>query len=274
LEDTLCQKYQEENIMILAIDVGNTNIVMGCIDQEQIYFISRLATNHLKTDEQYAVELKSILELHDVVLADIDGSIISSVVPPLTNTMKRAIQIITRKDPMVIGPGLKTGLNIMTDDPAQLGSDLVAAAVAALAQYPKPLIIFDMGTATTVSVIDAKGTFLGGIIYPGIMISLDALSSRTAQLPRISLEAPKHVIGGNSIDSMNSGVTYGSAGMIDGLIDRIEEEIGMPATTIVTGGLAKYIAPYCRRKVNHDADLILKGLYIIYNKNAKVPKKS
>ncbi len=259
--------------MILAIDVGNTNIVMGCIDQDKIYFIARLATNHLKTEEQYAIELKSILELYEFAPSRIDGSIISSVVPPLTNIMKQAIFIITKKEPMVVGPGVKTGLNIMTDNPAQLGSDLVVAAVAALDQYKKPIVIFDMGTATTVSVIDEKGIFLGGVIFPGIRISLDALSSKTSQLPRISLEPPKHVIGRNSIDSMNSGVTYGNAAMMDGLIERIEEELGMPVTTIATGGLAKYIAPYCKKEVTYDADLMLRGLFIIYRKNDKtVPK--
>jgi len=174
--------------MILAIDVGNTNIVLGCVDQEKIYFIARLATDHLKTEDQYAVELKSILELYEFNPSRIDGSIISSVVPPLTNVMKQATFFVTKKEPMIVGPGLKTGLNIMTDNPAQLGSDLVVAAVAALAQYKKPIAIFDLGTATTVSVIDDKGKFLGGIIMPGINISLAALSSRTSQLPRISLE--------------------------------------------------------------------------------------
>jgi type III pantothenate kinase len=259
--------------MILAIDIGNTNIVMGCVDPEKIYFIARLATNHLKTEEQYAVELKSILELYGFEPSCIDGSIISSVVPPLTNVMKQAILIITGREPMIVGPGLKTGLNIVIDNPAELGSDLVVAAVAALAQYPKPIVVFDLGTATKASVIDAKGTFLGGIIFPGIKISLDALSKNTSQLPHISLDAPKRVVGRNSIDSMTSGVTYGNAAMIDGLIDRIEEEIGMPVTTIVTGGLAKYIAPYCKKKVTYDPDLILKGLFMIYKKNEKTGTK-
>lgn len=255
--------------MILAIDVGNTNIVMGCIDRDRIYFIARLATNHLKTEEQYAVEFKSILELHEFDVTRIDGSIVSSVVPPLTNIMRQAVQIITKMEPMVVGPGLKTGLNIMMDNPAQLGSDLVVAAVAAMAEYPKPLIIFDLGTATTISVIDEKGTFLGGVIIPGINISLDALTSRASQLPKISFEAPKRVIGRSSIESMNSGVMFGNAAMMDGMIERIEDEIGMEATTIATGGLARFILPFCKREVIHDPDLMLKGLYLIYTKNEK-----
>lgn len=258
--------------MILAIDVGNTNIVLGCIDQEKIYFIARLATNHVKTEEQYAVELKSVLELYEFDPVRIDGSIISSVVPPLTNIIRQATLIVTKKEPMVVGPGLKTGLNIMTDNPAQLGSDLVVAAVAAISQYKKPLIIFDLGTATTVSVIDDKGTFLGGVIVPGINISLDALSSRTSQLPRISLEPPKKIIGRNTIDSMNSGVAYGNAAMIDGLIEGIEDEIKMTATVIATGGIAKHIIPYCKKEVVYDSNLMLKGLFLIYKKNEKATK--
>ncbi|MHB1485873.1 MAG: type III pantothenate kinase [Saccharofermentanales bacterium] len=255
--------------MILAIDVGNTNIVMGCVDRDKIYFVARLATNHMKTDVQYAVELKSILELNDFDCSRIDGSIISSVVPPLTNIIKQATLIITGKEPMIVLPGLKTGLNIKIDNPAQLGSDLVVGAVAAMAQYPKPSVIVDLGTATKFSVIDSKGIFLGGVIMPGVNISLDALTSHTAQLPRISLESPKIVIGTNTIDSMNSGIVYGTASMIDGMIARIEDEISMPVTVIATGGLAKFIVSHCKREIIYDPDLMLKGLYLIYSKNEK-----
>lgn len=255
--------------MILAIDVGNTNIVMGCVDRDKIYFVARLATNHMKTDVQYAVELKSIIELNDFDCSRIDGSIISSVVPPLTNIIKQATSIITGKEPMIVLPGLKTGLNIKIDNPAQLGSDLVVGAIAAMAQYPKPIVIVDLGTATKFSVIDSKGVFLGGVIMPGVNISLDALTSHTAQLPRISLESPKIVIGTNTIDSMNSGIVYGTASMIDGMIERIEDEIAMPATVIATGGLAKFIVSHCKRKIIYDPDLMLKGLYLIYLKNEK-----
>lgn len=258
--------------MILAIDVGNTNIVLGCIDQDKIYFIARLATNHDKTEEQYAVELKNIIELHEFDVNSIDGSIISSVVPPLTNIMKVATAIITKKEPMIVGPGIKTGLNIRIDNPAQLGSDLAVGAVASLAQYPKPTIIFDLGTSTTTSVIDENGVFLGGTIIPGINISLEALWSRTSQLPRISLESPKQVIGRNTIDSMNSGILHGNASMLDGMIERIEEELGQSATAIATGGLAKLVLPFCKRSVIYDPDLMLKGLYLIYKKNEKSGK--
>ena len=255
--------------MILAIDVGNTNIVMGCLDQAEIRFEARLATNHTKTAEQYAIELKNILELYAFDPATIEGSIISCVVPPLTNVLKKAVELVTRKSPMVVGPGVKTGLNIMTDNPGQLGSDLVVGAVAAIAEYPAPMVIFDLGTATTASVIDGNKTFLGGIIHPGINISLAALTSSTSQLPRISIEKPARVIGRNTVDSMTSGIVFGNASMMDGMADRIEEELGQPVTVIATGGLAGLIAPYCRRTVLYDPDLMLKGLFRIYRKNTR-----
>lgn len=258
--------------MILAIDVGNTNIVMGCLDHDEIRFEARLATDHAQTAEQYAIELKNILELYDFDKSQIDGSIISSVVSPLTSVLKRAVELVTRKTPLIVGPGLKTGLNIKIDNPGQLGSDLVVGAVAALAEYPVPLVIFDLGTATTASVIDSTRTFLGGIIYPGINVSLTALTSTTSQLPKISIEKPARVVGRNTIDSMTSGIVYGNASMMDGMADRIEEELGQEVTVISTGGLAGLISPFCRRQVIHDPDLMLKGLYLIYMKNIKTDK--
>lgn len=258
--------------MILAIDVGNTNIVMGCLNRDEIRFVARLATDHSQTAEQYAIELKNILELYDFDKSQIDGSIISSVVSPLTGVLKRAVELVTKKTPLIVGPGLKTGLNIKIDNPGQLGSDLVVGAVAALAEYPVPLIIFDLGTATTASVIDSTRTFLGGIIYPGINVSLTALTSTTSQLPKISIEKPARVVGRNTIDSMTSGIVYGNASMMDGMADRIEEELGQEVTVIATGGLAGLISPFCRREVIHDPDLMLKGLYLIYMKNIKTDK--
>lgn len=258
--------------MILAIDVGNTNIVMGCLNRDEIRFEARLATDHSQTAEQYAIELKNILELYDFDKSQIDGSIISSVVSPLTGVLKRAVELVTKKTPLIVGPGLKTGLNIKIDNPGQLGSDLVVGAVAALAEYPVPLIIFDLGTATTASVIDSTRTFLGGIIYPGINVSLTALTSTTSQLPKISIEKPARVVGRNTIDSMTSGIVYGNASMMDGMADRIEEELGQEVTVIATGGLAGLISPFCRREVIHDPDLMLKGLYLIYMKNIKTDK--
>ncbi len=253
--------------MILALDVGNTNICIGCFQDGKILFTGRMSTDHSKTADEYAIGFNSIIRLYGHHAADVEGSIISSVVPPLNRILKDAVKRLTGTVPLQIGPGLKTGLNILLDNPGQMGADLVVDAVAAIHQYPKPLIIIDMGTATTVSVVDRESRYQGGLILPGVKISQDTLTGRTSQLPRISLEAPAHVIGKNTIDCMKSGAIFGNAAMLDGLIDRIEEEIGEKATVVATGGLAECIIPNCRREVHYDPDLLLKGLMIIYEKN-------
>ena len=253
--------------MILAIDIGNTNIVVGCIDKEKTYFIERLSTVRTKTELEYAVDIKVVLDLYHVKRADIEGCIISSVVPQITNIAKLAVEKILKKEPIVLGPGVKTGLNIMMDHPGQLGADLVADAVAGIAEYQVPLIIVDMGTATTVSVVDDKKNYVGGMIMPGMRVSLDALTARASQLSGISIEAPKRLIGKNTIECMKSGVLYSNAAAIDGIIERIEEEIGQKATVIATGGLAKKIVPHCKKEIILDEYLLLKGLMVIYVKN-------
>lgn len=253
--------------MILALDIGNTNIVVGCIDDEKTYFIERLSTVRTKTELEYAVDIKTVLDIYSVSASDIEGCIISSVVPQITNVAKLAAEKILQKSALVLGPGVKTGLNIKMDHPSQLGADLVADAVAGIAEYPTPLIVFDMGTATTASVINKEKEYIGGMIMPGVGVSLDALTARASQLSGISIEAPRKVIGKNTIDCMKSGILYSSAGSIDGIIDRIEEELGEKATVIATGGLAKKIIPYCRKKIIMEDDLLLKGLLIIYEKN-------
>lgn len=255
--------------MVLAFDIGNTNIVMGAFEGEHVVFQTRLSTSLDKTEAEYVVLVKNLLEIYGVNRQDIEGSIISSVVPPLVNIIKHVMVLLTGKAPLVVGPGLKTGLNIAVGDPSELGSDLVVAAVAALQKYPKPLIILDMGTATTFSVLGKKGEFLGVIIYPGVMVSFDALTERTAQLPRISFEEPSRIIGTNSPDSMQSGLIYGNAAMVDGLIERIEGELGEQATVVATGGLSASIVPHCKRQIICDDDLLLDGLRIVYEKNRK-----
>jgi len=253
--------------MILAIDIGNTNIVIGCVEQEKIYFIERLSTVRTKTELEYAVDIKTVLDIYHINKEEIDGCMISSVVPQITNIAKLAAEKIVKKEVIVLGPGVKTGLNIKMDNPASLGADLVADAVAGIAEYPAPMIIIDMGTATTASVVDENKQYIGGMILPGVGVSLDALTSRASQLSGISIEEPKHVIGKNTIDCMKSGVLYSNAGAIDGIIDRIEEELGQKTTVIATGGLAKKIVPFCKRDIILDEDLMLKGLLIIYEKN-------
>jgi len=255
--------------MLLAIDIGNTNLVIGCMENDQILFKARIATDRLRTSDQYGVEIKNMLEAYGVQIKDIDDCIISSVVPPVFNSVKTGVIKIIGKQPIVVGPGLKTGLNIHVDVPSQVGSDRIVIAVAALAEYKAPLILMDLGTATTIEVVEPENTYLGGVIIPGVKISLDALTSRAAQLPGISLERPRQVIGKNTIDCMRSGMIYGTAAMIDGLIDRMEEELGHPSTLVATGGMAQFITPLCKHNIILEKDLLLKGLNIIYKKNKK-----
>ena len=253
--------------MILAIDIGNTNIVIGGIDKENTRFIERVATVRTKTELEYAIDIKNVLDIYQIDPGELEGGIVSSVVPQITDIMRIAAEKILKKEIMVVGPGLKTGLNILMDFPGQLGSDLVADSVAGIAFYQTPLIIFDLGTATTVCVVDEKKNYIGGMIYPGLQVSLDALTVRAAQLQGVGLDQPKRVIGKNTIECMKSGVLYSNAAAIDGLIDRIEEELGMKATVLATGGLAKKIIPHCRKNIVLDEDLLLKGLRVIYEKN-------
>ncbi len=255
--------------MILAIDIGNSNIVLGCIEGRTILKEARIATDIIKTSDQYCAELKGILDLLEVDARKIEGSIISSVVPPVLNSFRTAVIKLTGKNPLVVGPGIKTGLNILLDNPALAGGDLIVAAVAALAEHKPPLLIVDMGTATTITAIDAKGSFLGGCICTGVKLSAEALSGRTAQLPAISLEAPRKAIGRNTIDCMRSGLMMGAAAMLDGMISRMERELGQPATVLATGGIARFVLPMCERKMLYDKDLLLKGLALLYENNRR-----
>lgn len=255
--------------MLLAIDIGNSNIVVGFVDGGKIICKARMATDIIKTSDQYWIELKGIFGLFEIAPEQIDGVIISSVVPPVFNSCLTAVKKMTGLEPLVVGPGMKTGVNILLDNPAQIGSDLIVAAAAALREYPTPTIIIDMGTATTITVLDKNGAFLGGSICPGVKIASEALSGRTAQLPSISLEAPAKAIGRNTIDSMRSGLMVGNAAMLDGLISRMEKELGQKATVVATGGIARYIIPMCEREILYDHDLLLKGLVILYENNKK-----
>lgn len=254
--------------MLLAIDVGNTNIVLGCIEGDTIRFTARLATDRTRTADEYALMLASIFALRGFSSKEVCGSIISSVVPELKPVFQRAVQMLCGVTPLVVGAGVKSGLDIKIDNPAQLGSDLVVGAVGAMARYPKPLLVFDFGTATTLSVIDGRGRYRGGMIMPGLRLAVEALSSRTAQLPHVDLEAPTRVIGTNTVDCMNAGAIYGNAAMLDGVIERVEEELGEKIAAVVgTGGLAGKVAPYCRHRIELCDDLMLWGLKIIYEKN-------
>lgn len=259
--------------MLLAIDIGNTNIVIGGIQDDKIVFEARVATDHIKTSDQYGVDIKNILSLFEVRPGDIQDCIISSVVPPVFNSVRTGVVKVIGKQPMVVGPGIKTGLNIQMDTPSQVGSDRIVIAVAALAEYEPPLILLDLGTATTIEVVGKGSTYMGGCIIPGVRISLEALTSRTAQLPGIRLDKPKRVIGKNTVDCMRSGIMYGTAAMVDGMLDRVEEELGYSTTVVATGGMAQFVAPLCRREIKLEKDLLLKGLNILYKKNVQEKRK-
>jgi len=255
--------------MILTIDIGNSNIVLGGVEGSEIRFEARLRTDATKTSDEYCIDLKMILEVYGISDQDIEGSIIASVVPQVLNSMQTAVKKLTGKAALVVGPGLKTGLNIQIENPAQTGADLVVGCVAALREHKAPMIIVDMGTATTMIVLDKNSTMVGGCIIPGVKISMDALTDRTALLPGLQLDQPKKAIGRNTIDCMRSGIMMGAACMIDGMINRMEEELGYETTVIATGGIAKFVLPMCRKEIIYDKDLLVKGLATLYRENKR-----
>ena len=255
--------------MILAVDIGNTNIVLGAIEGEKILFLERMATDRSATEMEYLVRIRSVLLFRNIRAEELEGAIICSVVPIVTMHVRPAVEQLTGKRAVVVGPGIKTGLRISIDNPGALGADRVADAVAAVNHYPVPLITIDMGTATTVGVVDETKTFIGGMIVPGVMVSLNALAGGTAQLPHISLDPPKEAIGRNTVDCMRNGIIYHNAAGVDGMIERIEQQLGKKCTVVMTGGLSAVIAPHCKHELIVDPELLLKGLMILYRKNAK-----
>ena len=255
--------------MILAIDVGNSHVVLGGVENGNCRSIARLATDATKTDCEYAVLMRDVLDLEGVTLDTNHGCIISSVVPPVTVLLKDAYRILRHDEALVVGAGIKTGLDIRIDDPATLGADLVVGAVGALKLTEPPLIIIDMGTATTLFAVGPKNTFLGGAIMPGLNLSISALAGGTSQLSSVNINAPKKAIGTNTEDCILSGVVIGHAAMIDGMIERMEAELGQKATAIATGGLSSVVAPYCKHELRLEPELLLKGLAVLWDKNKK-----
>ena len=256
--------------MILTVDVGNANIVIGVVRNERILFDAKLRTDTTKTSDEYCIDLKMLMEVYKIQPEQIQGAIIASVVPQVLNSMQSAVRKLTGKTALVVGPGLKTGLNIQVENPSQTGADLVASAVAALQEHEAPLIIVDMSSTTTITVLDKHGTLIGGSIGPGVKMSLDALTDRTALLPGLQLDQPKKVIGRNTIDCMRSGVMLGAACMLDGMVERMEGELGYRATVVATGSIARFIVPMCRREIIYDKDLLLKGLAALYRENCRL----
>lgn len=253
--------------MLLAVDVGNTNVVLGLVEGEEIQLVQRLSTDRNATGYEYALRVRDTLALKGADSKGISGAIISSVVPPATAALREAVRLLTGLEPIVVRPGIRTDLPILTDNPAAVGADRVVDAVAARAHYPLPLIVLDMGTANTVSVLNESGSFLGGVIMPGLRLSMDALTRATSLLPQVSLDTPRSVIGKNTADSLRSGLLLGCASTLDGIFERIESELGRSCTVVATGGMAGAVIPLCRHKITHDPDLLLRGLAILYKMN-------
>lgn len=251
--------------MILAVDAGNTTIVLGVLDGERLVCSGSLSTNVYETEIEFAMKLKSFLEINNA--DSIEGAIISSVVPALVRTIKKGIKLVCSVEALVVGPGVKTGLNIRLDNPAETGADIVVCDVAVINKYPLPAIVFDFGTATTASVIDKNGAHLGGAIMCGVKTGINALSSSAAQLPQIDISAPSRMIGRNTIDAMKCGSVIGTAAMLEGMVARFEEQLGEKATVVITGGLGKAIARAARIDAVVDENLLIDGLRIIYEKN-------
>ncbi|MCI5813678.1 MAG: type III pantothenate kinase [Prevotella sp.] len=250
---------------LLTVDIGNTNIVVGILDGTNLIKSARIGTDRRKTYFDFLLQLRQMMEVFGIGTADIVDGILSSVVPELTQQVGDAMRHLLGKDILVIGKdGVKTGLDIATDNPQATGADRIADAVGAINQYPLPIVVVDMGTATTVSVIDRDRRLVGGMIIPGARTSLASLSQRASQLPFITIEAPTCLIGRNTVDSMKSGIIYGYASMIDGLVQRIADEMGTLPTVVATGGISHLVTPFCHHKIIYDENLLLKGLYYVY----------
>ncbi|MBQ9514608.1 MAG: type III pantothenate kinase [Ruminococcus sp.] len=255
--------------MLLAVDIGNTNIKFGIFDHDTLIRTLTISCNRNKTADEYSVELYSLIRVMGIHRTDFDGCIISSVVPVVTARIQSAVKDLLDVESLVVGPGVKTGLNIRIEDPSQLGADLVVACVAANASYPAPCIVISMGTATVMCVINKDRAMLGGPIAPGVMVSLNALTGNAALLYSVALDAPKSVIGNNTDRSIRSGVVWGTVCMIDGMIDRIEQELGEKCTVVATGGMAKSIIKHCTHEITIRDDLIMQGLRLIFDRNQK-----
>lgn len=255
--------------MLLAIDVGNSTTAIGLFDDHKhLCFVSSLLTDSRKTADQISIDLMNVFTLYGYNYQDVTGAILCSVVPPMNVMMEAALTRLLGKRPMVVGPGVKTGLNIRLTNQSEVGADIVADAVAALEKFQPPIITIDMGTATTIGVISEGRVYEGGLLLPGVHLSLQALSHHAAQLPDISLQPPRTLIGKTTEDCMRSGIIYGTAGMLDGIIDRIREHfLGKEVSIVATGGNAPVIVKYTRNKVEYDQHLLMNGLWTIYQKN-------
>ena len=265
----MTDRKKENSAMILAVDAGNTNIVLGTIENGSVDRVVRVHTELNYTAAEYGIQLRQLLDYYGIDQDRLEGAILSSVVPPITDTLREAIRKAIGKDCLLVGPGMKTGMNVRIDDPSSLAGDLVVGNVAAISVYGAPAIVLNLGTASTMTVVDKNGTYRGGAFMPGIQLGLKALSDGTSLLPDISVTAPKKVIATNTADALRSGAVYATASMIDGMIERMEAELGYSCRVIATGGLAQAVIPHCKREIICDENLLLKGLWALYQKNRK-----
>jgi type III pantothenate kinase len=257
--------------MLLCIDVGNTNIVMGLYRGDRLVHNWRIATSHDHTADEYAVVLLALLRQEGIDPGDVRDAALSSVVPPLTGAFVKLCRRYLDVDPLVVGIGVRTGVNIRYDNPHEVGADRVVNAVAVFRRYGGPACVVDFGTATTFDAISAEGEYLGGAISPGIGIAAAALTERTAKLPRVDIARPPKAIGQNTVNSMQSGLLFGYVGLVEGMVARFREELGPDMRVIATGGLAELVAQETDAIQEVDPWLTLDGLHLIYGLNRTLP---
>jgi type III pantothenate kinase len=256
--------------MLLVVDIGNTNIVFGLYEGTNLMHTFRISTVRTATADEYGVMLQQLVVLRGVEARSVEGAIVASVVPPVTETMMSAVRNAFAREPLLVGPGLKTGMSVLYENPKEVGADRIVNAVAAYERVHGPLIVVDFGTATTFDCVSAGGEYLGGVIVPGILVSLDGLFARAAKLSRIELSEPPRVLGRNTTHALQSGVIFGYASLVDGLVDKLNAELEVKAAVMATGGLASLVARHARRIESVEPNLTLEGLRLIYERNRRV----
>lgn len=250
--------------MLLVIDVGNTNIVLGAMEGYEVRRYARLETDCGAGAENYLAQIRSAMSG-----LKFDGAILASVVPEVNDALRAAAKVLTGKECPVLDHTTKTGMPLLVDAPETVGADIIAGCAAAKNRYPLPLVVADLGTANTVMAVNQDGAYCGGIIAAGLKMQLQALGAGTSLLPNLEIAAPKRCIGTNTVDCLESGAVYGTAAMLDGVVDRMEQELGAPLTVVATGGLSELVCAHCRHEVHLEPELLLKGLVDIYGKNVK-----